>query len=81
MLLIWLGALLTIVGLLYVVRETIWRGSLSGPIRRRPAATLEPRTGGFAFAKYWPGLALMALGAILMVAGANFLDTEPALVQ
>ena len=70
--LIWLGALLTIGGLLYLVRETIWRGPLSGPIQRRTAATLEPRTGGFAFAKYWPGLALMALGAILMLAGLTF---------
>ena len=76
-----LGGLLTIGGLLSLVRETIWRGPLSGPIRRRTTATLEPRAGGFALAKYWPGLALMALGAILMLAGANFLNPEPALVR
>lgn len=72
MVFIWLGALLTIGGLLYLVRETIWQGPLSGPVRRRTAATLEPRASGFAYAKYWPGLALMALGGILMLAGVNF---------
>ena len=44
---IWLGALLTIVGVLYLVKQVIWQGPLSGPIRRRPPATLEPRTGPF----------------------------------
>ncbi len=59
-----LGALLTIVGLLYLVKQVIWQGPLSGPVRRRSPATLEPRVGVFGFARYWPGLALMALGGL-----------------
>jgi hypothetical protein len=76
MLFIWLGALLVICGVLYMVSRAIWRGPLSGPSRRRlrvAADTLEPREpshGVFGLARYWPGLALMALGAILLLAGA-----------
>ena len=73
---VWLGALLTIVGLLYLVKQVIWQGPLSGPIRRRPPATLEPRVGVFGFARYWPGLALMALGGLILLAGAALLEPQ-----
>ncbi|RKE74367.1 hypothetical protein DFP91_2273 [Pseudorhodoplanes sinuspersici] len=73
---IWLGALLTIAGVLYLVKQIIWQGPLSGPARRRPRATLEPRTGLFGLATHWPGLALIALGGILLLAGAALLEPQ-----
>ena len=73
---VWLGALLTIVGMLYLVKQVIWQGPLSGPVRSRPTATLEPRVGVFGFARYWPGLALMALGGLLLLAGAALLEPQ-----
>jgi hypothetical protein len=76
MLFIWLGALLVICGLLYMMRQAIWRGPLSVSNPRRstaPEDTLEPRPRGesvFGLARNWPGFALMALGAVLLLAGA-----------
>jgi hypothetical protein len=65
-----LGALLVLGGLLYMVRATIWRGSLS-----RPAGdTLEPTRRGVGFlgvGANWPGLLLMAIGAVLLLSGAS----------
>ena len=65
-----LGALLVLGGILYMVRATIWRGSLS-----RPAGeTLEPTRRGVGFlgvAANWPGLLLMAIGAVLLLSGAS----------
>ena len=76
MLAIWLGALLVIGGLVYMAGQAIWRGRLS---ERRPRVataddTLEPRErgGGFGLATNWPGFALIALGALLLLVGANF---------
>jgi hypothetical protein len=74
MLVIWLGALLVLSGVLLMAAQAIWRGRLSE--RRPPAApagaTLEPRkpAAGFGLATNWPGFALIALGAILLLAGA-----------
>jgi hypothetical protein len=65
-----LGALLVLGGILYMVRATIWRGSLS-----RPAGdTLEPTRRGVGFlgvGANWPGLLLMAIGAVLLLSGAS----------
>ena len=75
MLVIWLGAILFVSGLLYMAMQPIWRGRLSGG-RIRPArsseSTLEPpRPGaGFGLRTNWPGLVLIALGSLLMLAGA-----------
>jgi hypothetical protein len=75
MLAIWLGALLVIGGLVFMAGQAIWRGRLS---ERRPRAapagdTLEPRErgGGFGLATNWPGFALIALGAVLLLVGAT----------
>jgi hypothetical protein len=73
MLPIWLGLMLVIVGLLYVVAQPIWRGRLSE--RRRtgaavpPDATLEPRRpgAGLDLRANWPGIALMLVGGILLL--------------
>ncbi|MET4447629.1 hypothetical protein ABIB75_005930 [Bradyrhizobium sp. GM2.2] len=70
MVLMGLGALLVLGGFLYMVRATIWRGSLS-----RPAGdTLEPTRRGLGFlgvGANWPGIILMAIGALLLVSGAG----------
>jgi hypothetical protein len=71
MILIGLGVLLVLGGILYMVRATIWRGSLS-----RPAGdTLEPTRRGVGFlglGANWPGILLMAIGAALLLSGASF---------
>ena len=71
-----LGALLVLGGLLYMVRTAIWRGPLSGQDSSRPTReTLEPPRRGVTFlglGTNWPGLLLMAVGAILLVSGTSF---------
>ena len=70
-----LGALLVLGGILYMARNAIWRGPLSGPDSSRPVrGTLEPRRRGLGFLGFgsnWPGLLLMAIGAVLLVSGAG----------
>ena len=76
MFLVGLGALLVLGGLLYMVRAAIWRGPLSGRDSSRPARdTLEPPRRSLRFlglGTNWPGLFLMALGAVLLVSGGGF---------
>ena len=76
MFLVGLGALLVLGGLLYMVRAAIWRGPLSGRDSSRPPRdTLEPPRRSLRFlglGTNWPGLFLMALGAVLLVSGAGF---------
>jgi hypothetical protein len=79
MLVILLGALLVIGGLLYTATEALKRGRLSGttgPAAEVRDGTLEPARHGVGFlgiAGNWPGLAMMALGAVLLLVGAAFL--------
>lgn len=76
MLIIWLGGALVIAGLLYLAGQAIWRGRMSGaPLARpdTPKNTLEPPHRGVRFLALgpnWPGLALMAAGAVLLLVGA-----------
>jgi hypothetical protein len=76
MFLMGLGALLVLGGVLYMARTAIWRGSLSGPDPSGPVrGTLEPPRRSLRFlglATNWPGILLMAIGAILLVSGADF---------
>jgi hypothetical protein len=76
MVLMGLGALLIFGGLLYTARATIWRGPLSGRDSPRDVSgTLEPPRRGLGFLgvkSNWPGILLMAIGAILMASGASF---------
>jgi hypothetical protein len=76
MVLIGLGALLVLGGILYTARSAIWRGPLSGRDSSRPVrGTLEPPRRGLRFlgvGTNWPGILLMAIGAVLLVAGASF---------
>ncbi len=73
---IWLGALLVIGGVVFTADRAIREGRFSG---RRPRSavtvdTLEPRQqgGGLGLAAYWPGFGMIALGAVLLLAGAAF---------
>ena len=75
MTLIWLGVLLVFGGILQMAFQPIWRARLSGRRRLRtgqPSDTLEPETpgSGFDIKSNWLGLALVALGAALLLAGA-----------
>jgi hypothetical protein len=83
MLVIWLGALFVVVGLVFMMAQPIWRGRLSEARRRRtssavPRDTLEPHTleprrpgAGFSLRANWPGLVLIVLGGILLLASAS----------
>lgn len=76
MLVILLGALLILGGVVFMAEQTLFGGRLSGRLRRTPApvGTLEPRErgGGFGLRTQWPGFAMIALGALLLLAGAAF---------
>jgi hypothetical protein len=76
MLVIWLGALFVLCGLLFMAAQPIWRGRLSDARRTSsavPRDTLEPRRpgAGFGLKANWPGLVLIVLGGILLLAGAG----------
>jgi len=76
MVLMGLGALLVIYGIVYTARSAIWRGPLSGRDSSRPVrGTLEPPHRGLGFlgvGTNWPGLLMLAIGAVLLVSGASF---------
>ncbi len=76
MFLMGLGALLVLGGFLYLARSAIWRGPLSGTESSRPVRdTLEPPRRSMRFlglGTNWPGILLMAVGAVLLVSGASF---------
>src|SRR5829696_980666 len=70
MLMIWLGALLVIAGVLFMAAQPMWRGRLSKAAA--PAdGSLEPSrpARGFGFKANWPGFAMVAAGAILLLVG------------
>ena len=75
MFLIGLGALLVLGGILYMARAAMG-GPLSGPGSSRPVRdSLEPPRRGVRFlglGTNWPGIVLVAIGAILLVSGAGF---------
>jgi hypothetical protein len=83
MLVIWLGALLVLGGLLFMSAQPVWRGRLSDARRIRTYSaerrdsmephTLEPRQpgAGFSLRANWPGLVLIVLGGILLLASAG----------
>jgi hypothetical protein len=74
MIVIWFGALLVLGGLLFMAYQTIWRGRFSDAKRTAselPHDTLEPRRPGAGFRASWPGLVLIVLGSILLLAGAG----------
>jgi hypothetical protein len=84
MLFIYLGALFIFGGVLFMAAQPLWRGRLSDARRTRQigappseisGATLEPRRpgAGFGLKENLPGLVLVALGGVLILAGTYFL--------
>jgi hypothetical protein len=73
MMTIWLGAGLVICGILYMALATIFRGGLSDPhLSSTRNETLEPARPGLRFLGLkmnWPGLLLIAIGAVLLLSG------------
>jgi hypothetical protein len=77
MLVIWLGALLFVIGIVLLAGQAIYRGRMSepGPAGLGSRNTLEPAHRGVRFmglGSNWPGLLLVALGAILLIFGGYF---------
>jgi hypothetical protein len=75
MVLIWIGALLIVVGIVLAAGQVLWKGRLSDPHRMGSAGsgtTLEPRERVRSLhpKHHWPSIALVALGIILMLAEA-----------
>ena len=75
---IWLGALFVLGGLLFMMAQPIWRGRLSEArrqeyLRQYRVTRLEPRRpgAGFGLKANWPGLVLIVLGGIILLAGAG----------
>jgi uncharacterized membrane protein len=85
MTLVMIGALLVLGGVVFMAAQPMWRGRLSsvkrpgqevsqGPGPAGASDTLEPRRAarGLGLKSNWPGLAMIAAGAILLLAGAAF---------
>ena len=77
MIVIGLCVFLLFAGMLAIADKAIWGGRLSGrgsqQGNRSAGETLEPRRGGaraFRIEENWLGLALMALGGVLLLIGA-----------
>jgi hypothetical protein len=74
--LIWIGALLVFGGLLLTAAKALGRGRLSEVRSARQghtSNTLEPKgaSARLPLRALWPGLLLLALGALLLLAGAT----------
>jgi hypothetical protein len=74
MLVIWLGALLFVIGMVLLANKAIWRGRLSGQGTSPSAAakTLEPPHRGMRFlglGSNWPGILMIVLGGALLLVG------------
>ena len=74
MLVIWLGALLLILGVLLLAYQAIGRGRLSGLGKpsSAPVDTLEPPRQGMRFlgvGSNWPGIVLIVVGGVLLLFG------------
>ena len=74
MLVIWLGALLVIVGVIVLANQAIGRGRLSQPgvSASAPVDTLEPPRQGMRFlglGSNWPGIVLIVIGGALLLFG------------
>lgn len=76
MFIIYLGALLVIVGVLFMAYKAIYVGRLSGASRTSKiieSTTLEPQQKSAAFnpKAIWPGLVLIVLGTLLLLSGGG----------
>jgi hypothetical protein len=77
-LVIWIGAVMVVSGMLYMAGAALFQKRLSGPTRTpegQTRGTLEPSRPGVKFlglTRNWPGIALFAVGAVLLLFGAAF---------
>lgn len=76
-LLIWIGALLVIVGVVYGAAQALWGGRLSDARlgrSTRTGASLEPRQSpkSFSFKTHWPAFVLILLGGLLILTETAF---------
>jgi hypothetical protein len=73
---VWAGALLVVVGVLFTAARALWSGGrlseAKGVRAGKAGQSLEPRGSGagLRLQSNWPGLALVALGFVLLLAGA-----------
>ena len=81
MTLVMIGALLVLAGVVFMAAQPLWHGRLSSVKRpdeglgpQGASDTLEPRkpARGLGIKWNWPGLAMVAAGAVLLLAGATF---------
>jgi hypothetical protein len=70
MMLVWIGALLVIIGVVLTATRTLQRGRLSDPEAVRD--TLEPKGSGrrLSVKADLPGIALIAIGSLLLLSVA-----------
>jgi hypothetical protein len=70
MYLVLLGALLELAGMVFLVGRAIMREPRAIPLAGQE--TLEPAgTAGPSLKGYWPGIAMLAVGALLLLAGGR----------
>jgi uncharacterized membrane protein len=85
MTLVMIGALLVLAGVVFMAAQPLWRGRLSSVKRpdegsgqglgpQGASDTLEPRRPGrgLALKWNWPGLAMVVVGVVLLLAGAVY---------
>ncbi|MGO4387288.1 hypothetical protein AB4Y85_07100 [Microvirga sp. 2YAF29] len=77
MILTWIGVILVIAGVLYGVAQALGQGRLSVPRRMGPTGaseSLEPPDSvkAFSLRTHWPALALITVGAILILTETAF---------
>jgi hypothetical protein len=85
MTLVMIGALLVLAGVVFMAEQPLWRGRLSSVKRpdeglgqgvgpQGASDTLEPRrpARGLGIKWNWPGLTMVAAGAVLLLLGAAF---------
>jgi hypothetical protein len=80
MIMIFAGAALVIIGIVFMAAQPLWRGRLSREPEPENAETLSPRASntleprrparGFGMKFNWPGLAMVAAGFLLLLIGA-----------
>jgi hypothetical protein len=68
-----LGALLELVGIVFLVVRVIMHEPLASPTSSSAHDSLEPAAGGavFSLKGNWPGYAMIALGALLLLIGGR----------
>jgi hypothetical protein len=67
--LLFLGALLELAGIVFLAGRAIKHEPKAGAMSQE--GTLEPAPGAVPLKGYWPGLAMLVLGALLLLVGGR----------